>query len=154
MMRIRGLLTAGLVAALWCGGALARDLVSAADPEAVLTAAKGFGSAELQTDSVGDPRIRGRMFGVIYLVTFYGCDDGKDCKDILFYAGWEQPGLTLEDVNRWNRDKRFGKAYIDDEGDAVLEFAVNLNYGVTPRNLEDTFDWWGVVLREFREEML
>ncbi|WP_246221693.1 YbjN domain-containing protein [Marichromatium bheemlicum] len=153
-MRVRAVMIAVLVAMLWAGSALARDLVSAADPEAVLEAAKGFGSAELERDEVGDPRIRGRMFGVLYLVTFYGCEAGKDCKDLLFYAGWEDAGLTLEDVNRWNRGKRFGKAYLDDEGDAVLEFAVNLNYGVTPRNLDDTFDWWGVVLREFREEML
>jgi hypothetical protein len=54
-------------------------------------------------------------------------------------------------VNRWNRDYRFGKAYVDAEGDVILEWDVNLWGGVSPANLDDTFDWWRTVLSRMDE---
>ena len=42
-------------------------------------------------------------------------------KDIQFYAGFitEEPDCGV--VNLWNREHRFSRAYVDDEGDYVIE---------------------------------
>ncbi|MDY6829342.1 MAG: YbjN domain-containing protein [Pseudomonadota bacterium] len=86
---------------------------------------------------------------------FYGCnDEGKDCDDIQFAAAWSGYDVTVVDANRWNSKKRFGKAYIDGDGDPVLAMTVNIDYGVTLSNLDDTFKWWTRALEGFKEEVL
>ncbi len=60
----------------------------------------------------------------------------------------------MEEINAWNRDKRFGKAYLDDDGDPALEMNVNLRYGVSRKNFDDTVDFWRIVLKTFKEEVL
>jgi len=136
--------------------ALAQTLVDATEPERISGLLRGFGSAILESDSVGDPMIVGRIDGTRYLVLFYGCDDGgTGCRAIQFRAAWETDGeYALSDLNAWNRDKRFGKAYLDDVDDPVLEMDVNLYDSVTTRNLEDTIDWWQIVLADFKRNVL
>jgi hypothetical protein len=131
--------------------AFAEELVDATMPERIYEIARGFGSAELGKDSQGDPRIIGRVDGTKYGVYFYGCAKGRECDDIQFSAGWSGPKVSLEKINEWNRDKRFGKAYIDSDGDPRLEMEVNLDYGVSAKNLEDSFNWWSKALKEFKK---
>ena len=59
--------------------------------------------------------------------------------------------MTMDQVNTWNREFRFGKVYLDDENDPFLEMDVNLDYGVSEGNFLDTLDWWTVVLGRFEE---
>lgn len=142
------------VAALAATGALAEDLIDATDPNRIVELAKGFGSANLETDTDGSPMITGRMDGTRYVVYFYGCDDGKECDDIQFAASWSDAKVDPKDINAWNMNKRFAKAYLDDQGDPVIDLSVNIDYGVTVRNLEDTFDWWSIAMREFKSQVL
>lgn len=132
----------------------AEQLITAQDPEVILEVAKGFGSANLDQDSSGDPRITGRIEGVKYGITFYGCKSGKECDDVVFVAAWSDTDVSLNEVNGWNLKKKFGKAYIDGDGDPRLEMAVNLEYGVSKENFEDTFDWWTTALKEFKDTVL
>ncbi len=149
---------AGLIVA-WLGAcnAVAQTvtLVDATRPEQVLDVAKGFGLATLDRDSGGDPRITGRIDGKRYLLLFYGCKQGAGCRDLQFVAIWpaaQSPGLQA--LNAWHQNKRFGTAYLDKDGDVVLKLPVNIEYGVNPRNLEDSFVWWQVALRGFRREVV
>jgi hypothetical protein len=132
----------------------ASPTVTAQDPEEILNIAKGFGSATLATDRDGDPKISGRINGTSYSVYFFGCKNGDNCKDIQFVSGWSGFDITLEQINDWNSNRRYGKSYLDDENDPVLIMPVNLHLGVTRENLEDTFEWWTVVLEQFGEEVL
>ncbi len=129
-------------------------LITAKDPEIILNLVKGYGSGDLGTDSEGDPRIQGRIGGTKYVVLFYGCKDGKACQDIQFVASWSDTNVTQEDVNNWNRTTRFGKAYLDKDNDPTLELIVNLNYGVSKKNLDDTIDWWAMVMKKFEKEVV
>jgi hypothetical protein len=132
-----------------------KTLIDARDPARILKIAQKFGTAELTTDHEDDPKINARLGGTSYSIYFYGCKSGVNCKAIQFYAGWDSGGeYTTKQLNEWNRNKRFGKAYIDSEGDPVLEMDVNLDSGVTVANLEDTFDWWKVVLKNFRTDVI
>lgn len=142
--------------ALTPGAVFAQSTVDATAPGQIVNLLRGFGSAVLETDSAGDPMVVGRMDGTRFLVLFYGCDDeGMRCRSIQFRAAWETDGsYAITDLNAWNRDKRFGKAYLDDVDDPVLEMDVNLFEGVTTRNLEDTIDWWQIVLADFKANVL
>ena len=146
------LVLAGLSGAAQAG--YAADIIDAEDPEAILDIAKGFGSARLDTDSAGDPKIVGRINGTRYGILFYGCSNGKQCDDIQFFTAWAGVTVSMNEINKWNSEKRFGKAYLDDEGDPVLEMSSNIDYGVTERNLEDSFDWWSKAVDRFKKEVL
>lgn len=152
----RIVMTTGLSALLLTGTQVSADeLIDATKPEAILNIAKGFGSAKLSKDSEGDPLITGRIRGTRYGIYFYGCDsEGADCDDIQFNAAWSNVKVSLEAINQWNAQKRYGKAFIDSEGDPVIQMTVNLDYGVSESNLDDTFNWWTKALDGFIEEVV
>lgn len=115
----------------------------------ILNIARGYGAANLQAQANGDPWISGKLDGTPYHVFFMNCTDNTACEDIYFYAGFLDNHPSLEAINDWNREKRFGKAYIDAEDDAVIEFDVNLVHGVSRKNLDATFAVWTAVLGQF-----
>jgi len=45
-------------------------------------------------------------------------------------------------------------AYLDDENDPIIELPVNLEKGVSAENLEETFDYWRIVLGSFVTEVI
>ncbi len=139
---------------LACAPALGDEVVDATSPDRLLPFFAKFGSAELDRDDVGDPMIRGNINGIKYLVSFYGCTDNAACKNLTFTASWDVAGVTPETINEWNRAKRFGKAFLDVENDPVIQMSVNLDFGVTGGNFEDTVDWWRVVLGQFEEDVI
>ncbi|TYL49415.1 YbjN domain-containing protein [Marinomonas sp. IMCC 4694] len=132
----------------------AETLVSAKDPDSILNIARGFGYAQLETDSQGDPKISGRIDGVRYGIYFYGCNGGANCNDVQFATGWSGENVSLDDINEWNRTQRYGKAYLDGDGDPRLELVVNTAYGVTAKNFGDTLDWWSKVMKKFNQSVL
>lgn len=135
------------------GPADAADLIDATDPGAIRDIASGFGSAKLSKDDLGDPLIEGRMEGLLYYVFFYGCQDGERCSAIQFSASFEDAEVDFEKMNAWNSGKRFGSAFLDEDGDAALQYDLNLAYGVSRDNLDDTFDYWKVVMGEFKTHL-
>jgi hypothetical protein len=140
-----------LAASLFCGMALASEseLLDATDPEEILNIARGFGAATLGIDSVGDPQVTGRIDGNAYTIFFYGCTDGRDCTNLQFSSGWISDDVDLNMINSWNRGTRFARAYLDDEDDPILEMDVNLEFGVSRRNFDDTFMLWAANLDNF-----
>ncbi len=133
----------------------AEEIIDATGPARILAAVQGYGEAALTTDNLGDPLIEGRIGEKDYRLLFYGCSEGRDCKTLMFSAGWEgddrTDDLTDAMMADWNREKRFGKAYLDEDGRATVEMNVNLHGGVTRANLDDTIDWWRLVLAEFAD---
>lgn len=153
---LRAVLASALLVSAGVTAAVGQELLTAGDTGKVLDIAKGFGSAELEKDSDGDPKISGRMEGIKYVVLFYGCTDGKDCQTIQFYAGWktDDGDVTIDELNAWNRDNRFSKAYIDGDGDPAIEMDVSLERGVSSGNLDEWFSWWKTSVTGFKEEVI
>lgn len=114
----------------------------------ILALARSYGWASLETQGNGQPRIAGKASGVPYQVFFLNCDSGT-CEDLNFYAGFAGIKPTMDSLNAWNRDKRFGRAYLDGDLDAVIEYDINLEYGVALENLNAAFGVWSLVLGEF-----
>jgi len=154
--KLKSAITASCLAAvLSMPAAYAENLISAEDPDEIMNIAKGFGSARLKKDSGGDPLITGRIDGTRYQISFYGCDsEGKKCDDIKFGTAWSGIEVSLEEINEWNRGKRYGVAYLDNDGDPNIDMPVNIDFGVTSENLEDSFNYWTKVLKLFKKEIL
>jgi hypothetical protein len=133
----------------------ADTMIDATDPDIVLDLAKGYGSATLEKASNGAPCIVGRIDGTRYGVSFNGCRDGKDCDDVSLVSYWPgHKGIELEDINGWNSKKRYAKAYIDTDGDVLLQMDLNVDYGVSRRNFDEGFRLWSRVLDSFKETVL
>lgn len=128
--------------------------VTATDAQVVLKAMQDFGLvATMGADTQGDPKISSRVSDTKFSVYFYGCKENTNCTSIMIKAGYDLTnGISASKVNEWNRQKRFSKAYIDDDGDPFLELDVNLDFeGVGPKNFEDTLDWWRLLVEGFEE---
>lgn len=126
--------------------------VQAQNPNSVVRALQEAGyRAELTTDSTGDPLIRSTSSGSNFSIFFYGCTDNKDCRTIQFYAGYEEPeNASLTAFNEWNKTKRFGRAYLGDDGVARLEMDVDIDDGgISPLLFEDNLEFWVLVMSEF-----
>jgi len=152
-MKVRAMILGGILAMGLAAPALAAgsDLLDGSNVDEILKLAKGYGDASLETQSNGDPKIKGVMDDVSYSIYFMNCTDNEDCEDLNFYAGFLDLKPKQDDINSWNRDKRFGKAYIDSDGDAVVEMDLNLEHGISTDNLKADIDVWQLVLGEYTD---
>ena len=59
--------------------------------------------------------------------------------NIQFYSFFKkQKKMDLKKVNEWNATKRFSRAYLDKDGDAVIEWDVDLEGGTTAGALKES----------------
>lgn len=151
-MGLRASLAVVTLLALLSGNAVAQVLVDGTDPDEVAEVARGYGSVQMNSAANGNPMISGEIEGVSYYLFFRNCSDThSDCEDLNFYAGFRDNKQTLDAINAWNRDKRFGKAYLDSDLDAVIEYDVNLEYGISRENLDSSFSIWSLILKQFAD---
>ena len=134
---------------MWAGAASAQTIVDGSNVDEILNLAREHGSADLTKQDNGNPKITGKIKGVVYHILFQNCTDNRDCEDVQFYAGFLDNNPTLEVINAWNAEKRFGRAYLDQDSDASVEFDVNLQYGVTRKNLNAAFLVWALILDRY-----
>lgn len=125
--------------------------VTATDPESVASVIRGKGfEVELTTDNDGDPMIRAEGKGHRFVVFFYGCTAGQDCVTLGLSAVWTESNADVDKVNAWNRDNRFGRAYIDKDGDPVVEMDIDLDDGgMSPALFEDHIEFWMSVVAQY-----
>lgn len=146
---IRNLILACVLALGTALPAQAQTLIDGSQVDEILNIARGYGAATLDKTRNGDPMIQGKIEGVSYQVFFMNCTDHASCEDLNFYAGFIDNKQTLDVINAWNRDKRFGKAYLDSDLDAVIEWDLNLERGVTQENLDANFSLWAAILDQY-----
>lgn len=130
--------------------------VSAKNPDTLVQALQAGGyAAKLDVDGIGDPMILSSHAGSAFRVLFYGCKANKDCETIQFYAGYDKKSETgLASINEWNRTKRFGRAYLDAEGDPILAMDVDLDDGGVSKELfTDNLQFWASVKAAFEEHI-
>ncbi len=117
---------------------------------AKIMTAKGL-PAEVTTDKDGDPLIRTFKNETKYGVYFYGCNAKSRCNSIQFSAGFSVKGFGLDQVQQWNRTKRFGRVYLDDEKEPWIEMDMDLEHGATVDAVSNNFDRWDGVVTEFKK---
>lgn len=127
------------------------ELVDADDTNVILDSARAVGSASLDRDRK-DPAINGEIKGLKYSVLFSACTNGRNCKYIQLIASFVLPkGFGERDMNEWNKTRLFGKAFINDKGDAVISMNSTLVGGVSRANINDTFSQFRIFLNEFND---
>ncbi len=146
---LKSLVLAGALLAAATLSAQAQALVDGNAVDEIANLARGYGAASVDTASSGDPMITCKVSGIAYAIYFSNCTANANCEDLRFYAGFADNKPTLEMINEWNRDKRWGKAYADSNLDAVLEWDVNLIHGVTRDNFDNTLGVWVANLDAF-----
>lgn len=105
------------------------------------------GSARMERDDNDEDYIAASIDGINYAVDVYNCD--PDCADLTLTASFEMSGVTTDQMNEWNTTRRFGKAYIRNDGDAVIQIAINTRYGITVETFRDNLVWWETVLGDY-----
>jgi hypothetical protein len=94
-----------------------------------LLRSEGYGSVEIENENA----VSFRYEGSTYLLYIY--DDG----DIQLYYGVTGVSPSLSKINEWNRDFRLSRAYIDREGDPILESDLLADKGVTRTQVRNFF---------------
>lgn len=150
---LRGALAMATIATLAAVPAHA-ELVNASNPATIKAIVESQGwPATLVSKPGNDPYIESNRNGLKFLVLFMNCTEGRNCKTLQYYMGFsDAKQVPLEKFNQWNKEKRFARAYRDDEGDPVLEMDVDVDFNGIPReNIGETFNTWSSLMDTFRE---
>ncbi len=99
---------------------------------------------KIDIDDYGDPRINVRYQGAEFAIYYYGCNNGQNCSSVQFYSGYKTEGsVSYAQINKWNADKRFVKAYLSDSGNARIEQDIYLgDYGMDAGDFGNIVDNW------------
>ena len=101
---------------------------------------------ELALDDADDPLWTFTHLGLLISLIAYDKTAPGQYASLLFYAGWAtESDVPLTAVNDWNARSRFGRAYIDETGDPVIELDLLLSGGVTVQTVKDYIDVFAAV---------
>ena len=93
---------------------------------------------EQSVDDDGDPIWRYTHKDILTTLVPYDPTIAGSYASLLFFAGWSTEGdFPLSAINEWNRISRFGRAYVDDQGDPVVELDLLLAGGVTVQTIKE-----------------
>lgn len=136
-------------------GAFAQN-VTASDPQSLMGFFEAEGApAKLDKDNTGDPLIEMKHYGTDFAIYFYGCDNGKSCDAVQFFSGYATEGrVAIASINEWNAERRFGRAYLTDEGNARVEFDIYTGAdGVSSEDFSEIFEVWLDVMGRFEKHI-
>ena len=122
------------------------------DPDVVAGLMTGAGMKVTHTTSAeGAPMLESSVDGVDFVVYFYECM--PICASMQFSAGFDlDEAMPMEMANLWNRDRRFGRVYLDRTGDPYNEMDIGLaGDGIGRKNFDDALETWRILLQDFRE---
>lgn len=140
-------------AALFAAAPLsAKNITADLDQIADLLKEEGF-QAKID-EREGDRWIESGMSGYNYLILPFGCNDrGKDCKSVQLYVAFvPQNKPTLEEMNTYAAENRFGRVYLDTDGDPVIEMDIDLEAGGMSKALFlDNLAYWDAIMVSFGE---
>lgn len=104
--------------------------------------------AESAVDNQGDPMVHSSSDGHPFSVYFYQLEEGR-ALSIEFSYGLDLDISSDDLVATWNREYRFGRAFVDDEGDPFLKMDLDVERGFTPEGLENNLERWFSLVSEF-----
>lgn len=130
--------------------------VTAKDPASIESAMKAAGyPVTMSKDKGGDPIIKSQAEGLSFGIAFYGCKENANCTNVsLFTAFAAAKKPTWQQINEWNRQRRFGRVYTDEEGDPVIQLEVDLDDGgMSPALFVDNIEWFTVAAISVRDTL-
>lgn len=107
--------------------------------------------AEIKTED-GKRNIYSSSDGWNFHISQYDCK-GAVCGSFQFWVGFDTKGaFNAQRINKWNKENRWIRAYVDDTNDPWIEMDVDLTPGGTYENLNDEFAIWRDGLRRFHAQ--
>ncbi|PZO06720.1 MAG: hypothetical protein DCF28_01100 [Alphaproteobacteria bacterium] len=116
-------------------------------------AAQGLTVGPVEQD--GDRRFIAVADGPVRWVLFFQSCEGDVCSDLQFSFGFSNAGVTMDGVNRWNRERRFLKAFFEPGATpqapaaAATQFDVLINGVQGVEQLADPLAVWRSSILEF-----
>jgi hypothetical protein len=107
---------------------------------------QGFTNVEVDSDD--DLIVRMQGYNILVFVR------GNDYSSIMYRFSIGETSATMRDVNDWNMSKKYSKAYLDNDGDPVLEMDVDLEGGVTIARIKDSIRTFNLSLSEFLKDII
>lgn len=124
-----------------------------ADPAMIAKVMRDAGyRAEVEKASDGSPHIQSSSGGYPFRLFFFGCDaDFSNCDTVQLFAGFRtERSPSLEQMNAFARDNRWGRVYIDQEDDPVIEMDIDLeDGGMSAALFRDNLEYWDAIMGKF-----
>lgn len=114
---------------------------------------EGF-RAKLSKDDYGQPEILSGTGGTVFVIRFFGCQQGVNCVSLLFSVGFEfDQGFPFSPINEWNADALMGRAYLDEHCDVYLDHFILADPEQSIAQFLKELDQWSGVVEDFREHI-
>jgi hypothetical protein len=133
------------------------DGVSATELAALLETYPEVEGVEIRDGRYGNPALSATASGIRFDVFLFHCDGAAEarCGEVQYKATFvPATGRATEAaaaVKRWDQDWVFGRAFVEDDDDVVIEHA-HFAKGVTPDYLHENADLWLLsILPDFRK---
>jgi hypothetical protein len=106
-------------------------------------------SAKFVTAQDGKRHILSNTLGVPFDIFTPGCASGR-CASLTIVIAFSTKGkFDVSQLNQWNSDVPWVKAYYDTVNDPCLDMDISLSPGGTYESLNDQFATWNTVLARF-----
>lgn len=103
----------------------------------------------LGNDSFREPMVESYAGSTRFYVNFYECAQSRTCQNIQFRTGYATKGrVTLAQINDWSSRWRFGRMYLDPQGDVILDMDVDARRGLDAPAVDSQIERWLEVVRE------
>ena len=130
----------------------AKNITADVDQIAELLQSEGY-QAKLEGEGA-DRFINTGMAGYNFLILPFDCDaKGENCKSVQFYVAFAAKNKpTLEEMNTYASENRFGRIYLDGDRDPVIEMDVDLEAGgMSPALFMDNLAYWEAIMVSFAD---
>lgn len=113
---------------------------------------KGY-QATLGVDDEGDPKITSSAEGVEFEVLCYPNNTRANlCASIQFSTVFNlADGTSYARINEWNRGRRYGQAWVDEEMDPFLDMSIELERGASTELIEENLIIWAELMEKWKE---
>lgn len=103
----------------------------------------------LGNDTFREPMVESYAGSTRFYVNFYECAQSRTCRNIQFRTGYATKGrVTLAQINDWSSRWRFGRMYLDPQGDVILDMDVDARRGLNAAAVDAQIERWLEVVRE------
>jgi hypothetical protein len=110
--------------------------------------------AKLVTDD-GRPYVESASNGARFYVYLQNCKEDRDCQDVMVRSSYEkdkEKPVNLDVINAFNRDHRWVRAYLDKQGDPVLEYDILFtNQLIDEKMFGEAVSVWSDLMADFHK---
>lgn len=131
--------------------------VSLANPASLVAVLQKEGYRAKLVTGEGNPFIESAAAGANFTISFENCTDNRDCQDMMFQASYtrrEKDPISVETINTFNRDNRWGRGYLDKQGDPRLEFDVLFtDRALSEKSFSEALSIWSSLMGTFQKSL-